>query len=66
MFSGPLRSNLDPFGTYSDSELWNSLEQAHLKNFVSTLPDKLEHLIIEGGSNLRYLFFFNSRQFLNR
>ncbi|CAG8562619.1 uncharacterized protein OCT59_007764 [Rhizophagus irregularis] len=30
LFSGTLRSNLDPFGKYDDVELWNSLKRAHL------------------------------------
>nr|XP_023396693.1 multidrug resistance-associated protein 1 isoform X3 [Loxodonta africana] len=52
LFSGPLRMNLDPFSQYSDEEIWTSLELAHLKNFVSALPDKLNHECTEGGENL--------------
>ncbi|XP_053528129.1 multidrug resistance-associated protein 1 isoform X1 [Artibeus jamaicensis] len=52
LFSGSLRMNLDPFGQYSDEEVWTSLELAHLKNFVSALPDKLNHECSEGGENL--------------
>ncbi|XP_023385436.1 multidrug resistance-associated protein 1 [Pteropus vampyrus] len=44
LFSGSLRMNLDPFGQYSDEEVWTALELAHLKNFVSALPDKLNHV----------------------
>lgn len=54
LFSGSLRMNLDPFDTYTDEEVWRSLELAHLKNFVSNLPDKLNHECSEGGENLRY------------
>ena len=54
LFSGSLRMNLDPFDTYTDEEIWSSLELAHLKNFVSNLPDKLNHECSEGGENLRY------------
>lgn len=46
--------NLDPFDGYSDEEVWRALELAHLKNFVSGLPDKLNHECSEGGENLRY------------
>uniref|UniRef100_G1PKB7 Multidrug resistance-associated protein 1 n=1 Tax=Myotis lucifugus TaxID=59463 RepID=G1PKB7_MYOLU len=53
LFSGSLRMNLDPFSQYSDEEVWTSLELAHLKNFVSALPDKLNHECTEGGENLR-------------
>ncbi|KAG8558237.1 hypothetical protein GDO81_016925 [Engystomops pustulosus] len=52
LFSGSLRMNLDPFEKYSDEEIWTSLELAHLKNFVSGLPDKLNHECAEGGENL--------------
>uniref|UniRef100_A0A8D0L527 Multidrug resistance-associated protein 1 n=1 Tax=Sphenodon punctatus TaxID=8508 RepID=A0A8D0L527_SPHPU len=52
LFSGTLRMNLDPFNQYSDEEVWSSLELAHLKNFVSALPDKLNHECAEGGENL--------------
>ncbi|XP_025062211.1 multidrug resistance-associated protein 1 isoform X6 [Alligator sinensis] len=52
LFSGSLRMNLDPFDQYSDEEVWTSLELAHLKNFVSSLPDKLNHECSEGGENL--------------
>lgn len=54
LFSGSLRMNLDPFDTYTDEEIWSSLELAHLKNFVSNLPDKLNYECSEGGENLRY------------
>ncbi|XP_036445135.1 multidrug resistance-associated protein 1 isoform X3 [Colossoma macropomum] len=52
LFSGSLRMNLDPFDLYSDEEVWRALELAHLKNFVSGLPDKLNHECSEGGENL--------------
>ncbi|KAJ8251178.1 hypothetical protein GJAV_G00218150 [Gymnothorax javanicus] len=52
LFSGSLRMNLDPFDSYSDQEVWNTLELAHLKSFVSGLPDKLNHECAEGGENL--------------
>lgn len=52
LFSGTLRFNLDPFERYSDSEIWNVLELAHLKGFVSGLASGLEHEINEGGENL--------------
>uniref|UniRef100_A0A9L0TIK6 Multidrug resistance-associated protein 1 n=1 Tax=Equus caballus TaxID=9796 RepID=A0A9L0TIK6_HORSE len=52
LFSGSLRMNLDPFSKYSDEEVWTALELAHLKDFVSSLPDKLNHECAEGGENL--------------
>ncbi|PRD31029.1 UNVERIFIED_CONTAM: Canalicular multispecific organic anion transporter 1 [Trichonephila clavipes] len=43
LFSGTLRMNLDPFSWYSDEQLWAALDHAHLKNFVSSLDEGLEH-----------------------
>ncbi|KAH7710489.1 multidrug resistance-associated protein 1-like protein [Aphelenchoides avenae] len=52
LFSGTLRFNLDPFGRYSDDELWTALEHSHLKDFASALADGLDHAITEGGENI--------------
>ena len=52
LFSGSLRSNLDPFEKRSDADLWVALEHAHLKQYVSSLPDGLDFLCSEGGENL--------------
>ena len=30
LFSGTMRSNLDPFGQYDDAMLWDALKRAHL------------------------------------
>lgn len=53
MFSGTLKMNLDPFGTCDDKQIWNALEQAHLKDFVEGLDKKLLFECTEGGENLR-------------
>lgn len=53
LFSGSLRMNLDPFDSYSDEDVWKALEFSHLKNFVSSLPNKLQHECNEGGQNFR-------------
>ncbi|XP_071175209.1 multidrug resistance-associated protein 1-like isoform X4 [Mytilus edulis] len=52
LFSGSLRMNLDPFDQYTDSQIWTSLEHAHLKKFVSELPERLSHECGEGGGSL--------------
>ncbi|XP_021344370.1 multidrug resistance-associated protein 1-like, partial [Mizuhopecten yessoensis] len=52
LFSGSLRMNLDPFNIYQDNQLWKAIEHAHLKKFVSELPDGLMHECGEGGENL--------------
>ncbi|XP_043284650.1 probable multidrug resistance-associated protein lethal(2)03659 [Venturia canescens] len=46
LFSGTLRSNLDPFDAYEDSRLWEALEEVELKEMG------LGAHINEGGSNL--------------
>uniref|UniRef100_A0A914QK92 ABC transporter domain-containing protein n=2 Tax=Panagrolaimus TaxID=55784 RepID=A0A914QK92_9BILA len=53
LLSGTLRFNLDPFNNFNDSELWSSLEEAHLKQFVETKPEGLNYEISEGGENMR-------------
>ncbi|XP_045532540.1 multidrug resistance-associated protein 1 isoform X2 [Pieris brassicae] len=52
LFSGTLRLNLDPFETFTDDQIWRSLEHAHLKAFVQGLPSGLLHEVSEGGGNL--------------
>jgi len=52
LFSGSLRRNLDPFNHHTDEQLWNALEVAHLKNFVTGLEKGLQFTILDGGENL--------------
>ena len=48
--------NLDPFDSYTDDDVWLALRLSHLANFVSSLPEGLQHECSEGGENLRYAF----------
>ena len=57
LFSGSLRFNLDPSDQLDDAELWNALEHAHLKTFVTSLPTQLEYECGEDGENLRCLLY---------
>nr|XP_012645243.2 canalicular multispecific organic anion transporter 2 isoform X2 [Microcebus murinus] len=52
LFSGTLRMNLDPFGSYSDDDIWQALELSHLHAFVSSQPAGLDFQCSEGGENL--------------
>lgn len=51
LFSGSLRSNLDPFDENSDDAIWNVLDQVELKETVSSLAGGLTCKISDGGSN---------------
>lgn len=52
LFSGTLRMNLDPFGRYSEEDIWRALELSHLHTFVSSQPAGLDFQCSEGGDNL--------------
>lgn len=52
MFSGTIRSNLDPFSSYSDDVIWKALEHAHLKEFVASCEGELSYVVAENGENL--------------
>ena len=45
--------NLDPFNEFSETDLWQALEQSNLKEFAQGLDKKLDFEIMEGGDNLR-------------
>lgn len=51
LFSGTIRQNLDPWGRYSDADIWAALECVCLKAFVQRCEMLLEHPIEEGGQN---------------
>nr|XP_034338521.1 multidrug resistance-associated protein 1 [Crassostrea gigas] len=52
LFSGTLRMNLDPFNSFSDDDLWEALEHAHLKKYVESLEGGLLYECSERGENL--------------
>ena len=61
LFSTSIRANLDPCGTFTDSEIWHALEQMQMKSVISDFPNKLESVITEGGSD----FSVGERQLLH-
>lgn len=55
VFSGTVRSNLDPFSRLSDADLWSALRRAHL---VTSVQDEgktnkfgLDSVVDEDGAN---------------
>ena len=52
LFAGTLRSNLDPFGSYTDDQVWTALEHSHLCEFVKETDGGLEYKVSENGENL--------------
>ncbi len=60
VFSGTLRKNMDPFQHYCDADIWKALTHAHLKDFVSGLPQGLQYECGEGGEALRWSLSFGA------
>ncbi|XP_054159155.1 ATP-binding cassette sub-family C member 3-like [Oppia nitens] len=52
LYSGTIRSNLDPFGQFTDDRLWTVLDQSHLKEFVAAGDRGLDWPVAESGDNL--------------
>ena len=51
LFTGTLRMNLDPFEEHEDKEIWNALKDASLGAMARNLPQQLNQLVKESGSN---------------
>ncbi|XP_042282221.1 ATP-binding cassette sub-family C member 4-like isoform X2 [Thunnus maccoyii] len=51
LFTGTMRKNLDPFRQHTDEDLWNALQEVQMKAVVEELPNKLEMVLTESGSN---------------
>ncbi|KAL7550680.1 hypothetical protein ACHAWF_013900 [Thalassiosira exigua] len=52
LFSGTIRSNLDPFNSHSDEEIWDALEKCKMKDTVNEMSDGLLSRVAEYGENL--------------
>ena len=46
LFSGTVRSNMDPFNKYTDDEIWAALEKCRMKDFVGKMTDGLLSRIV--------------------
>jgi ATP-binding cassette, subfamily C (CFTR/MRP), member 1 len=51
LFAGTVRDNLDPFNAHDDVEIWQVLENSHLKDHIAKLEGKLNAVVLEGGEN---------------
>nr|CAH8830168.1 unnamed protein product [Trichobilharzia regenti] len=51
MFTGTIRTNMDPLNEETDESLWNALERVNLDKTVRNLSGGLDAFISEGGSN---------------
>jgi ABC-type multidrug transport system fused ATPase/permease subunit len=60
LYSGTVRSNIDPFNEHDESDLWLVLERSHLKSYISSIPEKLDAPVFANGSN----FSVGQRQLL--
>ncbi|KAI2474040.1 Putative multidrug resistance-associated protein lethal(2)03659-like Protein [Diabrotica virgifera virgifera] len=52
IFSGTLRYNLDPFGEYTDEQIFAALLDVEIKNAMQSGIDCLNDVMTEGGTNL--------------
>ncbi|KAK7582455.1 hypothetical protein V9T40_013900 [Parthenolecanium corni] len=51
LFSGTVRTNLDPFDEYSDGDLWHALQEVQLVDVFRNSTQGLNSEVSDGGSN---------------
>ncbi|KAJ3018211.1 ATP-binding cassette sub- C member 8 [Thoreauomyces humboldtii] len=52
LFSGSFRYNLDMESIHTDTDIWAALTLTGMKDHISRLPDKLESLVADSGTDL--------------
>uniref|UniRef100_A0A8V5FLY3 Cystic fibrosis transmembrane conductance regulator n=1 Tax=Melopsittacus undulatus TaxID=13146 RepID=A0A8V5FLY3_MELUD len=54
IFSGTFRMNLDPYGQWSDEEIWKVAEEVGLKSVIEQFPGQLDFVLVDGGCVLSH------------
>ncbi|XP_014375426.1 cystic fibrosis transmembrane conductance regulator [Alligator sinensis] len=54
IFSGSFRKNLDPYGQWTDEEIWKVADEVGLKSVVEQFPGQLDFVLVDGGSVLSH------------
>ncbi|EPY86374.1 cystic fibrosis transmembrane conductance regulator [Camelus ferus] len=54
LFSGTFRKNLDPYGQWSDQEIWKVADEVGLKSVIEQFPGKLDFVLVDGGCVLSH------------
>ncbi|XP_040199694.1 LOW QUALITY PROTEIN: cystic fibrosis transmembrane conductance regulator [Rana temporaria] len=49
IFSGTIKKNLDPYGNYSDEEIWKVTDEVGLKSIIEQFPGQLDFVLLDGG-----------------
>ena len=52
LFSGTIRDNVEIGGSFTDTEIWDALDQAAATEFVARLPQQLDTVVGERGVSL--------------
>lgn len=52
LFSGTIRSNIDPFDEYTDEQVWKALKQCGMQDSVEEMSGALDASVAEYGENL--------------
>jgi ABC-type multidrug transport system fused ATPase/permease subunit len=60
LFNVSLKENLDPFGEYEDSAIWDALDIVQMKGVIKGLGEGLDYMCSSGGGN----FSVGQRQLL--
>ena len=52
LFSGTIRTNLDPFNQYTDKDLWDVLANTNMKEAIGKMSGSLDAKVEPNGENL--------------